>query len=122
MNSRKTFFLIFLVAVVGGVVVWDHFKGISTGDFEIHRKRVLDIDAKAVTHVEMIRSNQNFTLDKVGDNWEFKSPFKGRADFAAISEMLDQIEFADRARTLSEADLQGVMLHDFGLDPARATI
>ena len=122
MNSRTTFFLVVLAVIGGSLVVWDYFKGTTTTDREVQSKRVLNLDTKQVTHFELVRSNQTIVLEKTGDNWDIKKPIAVRADFGAVSSTLDELEFAERSRTLTEKDLQGANLASFGLTPARASI
>ena len=122
MNYRKTLFLIVLVGIVGGVAVWDHFQGTTTTDRGQHSKRLLDLDAKQVSHFELVHSNQTIVLEKNGTHWDIKQPIAVRADFAAVSSTLDELEFAERSRTLTEQDLQGASLAGFGLEPPRASI
>ena len=122
MNSRQTLFLVVLAGIVAGLVVWDHFKGVTTTDREVRDKRILNIDTKQVSHFELIRFNQTIVLEKTGDNWDIKRPIAVRADFSAVSSTLDDLEFAERSRTLTEKDLQGASLVAFGLVPPRASI
>ena len=130
MNSRKTLFLVVLAILVGGLVVWDHFKGTTTTDRETQNKRILNTDTKQVRHFELVRSNQTIVLEKTGDNWDLRQPsgteiptnLAVRADVSAVSSTLDELEFAVRSRTLTEKDLQGASLASFGLAPARASI
>ena len=122
MNYRKTFFLIVLVGLVGSVVVWDHFKGVTTTHRVSQSKRILTLNTKQVSHFELVNSNQTIVLEKNGDNWDIKQPLAVRADFGAVSSILSELEFAERSRTLTEPDLQGASLADFGLAPPRASI
>jgi len=121
-NYRKTLFLIVLVGIVGGVAVWDHFQGTTTTDRVQHSKRLLNLDAKQVSHFELVHSNQTIVLEKTGPHWDIKQPIAVRADFAAVSSTLDELEFTERSRTLTEQDLQGASLAGFGLEPPRASI
>jgi hypothetical protein len=124
MNSRTTFFLIVLVALVGGFVVWDHYKGTPTQKAESKRRRILDLDPNDITGIDLVRSNQTIVLAKSGEHWELKQPLAAPADDSAVSSILNELEFAERVRTLGERELQGVSLVDFGLDPpvARVTL
>jgi hypothetical protein len=117
MNSRTTLFLVVLVALVGGFVLWDHHKGTTTEQREAKRKRILDFDPKDVTGLDLVRSNQTVILEKSGDNWDMLQPLAVRADNGAVNAILDELEFAERIRTISEEELPGVSLVDFGLDP-----
>lgn len=130
MNSRKTLFLMMVVCIVGGLVVWDHFNGTTTTDKNTQNKRILNLDAKQVSHFELVRSNQTIVLEKTGDNWDIKQPVGNelptnitiRADVSAVRSTLDELEFAERSRTLTDKDLLGVSLAGFGLEPPRASI
>ena len=130
MNPRKTLFLIVLVALGAGLVVWDHYKGTTTSDRELQNKRILNLDTQQVSYFELVRSNQTIGLQKTGDNWEIKQPLGSdiptnltlRADSSAVSSTLAELEFAERSRTLTEKDLRGVSLAGFGLEPPRASL
>ena len=97
MNSRKTLFLVVLAVIVGGLVVWDHFKGTTTTDREVQGKHILNIDTKQVSHFELARSNQTIVLERTGDNWDIKQPIAVRADFSAVSSTLADLEFEHQA-------------------------
>jgi len=116
MNSRTTLFLIVLVALVGGLVLWDQYKGTTTERHQLKSKRIVDFDPRDVTGIDLVRSNQTIVLEKTGDNWNLKQPLAARADASAVNSILDELEFAERTRTLTEKELEGVSLTDFGLD------
>jgi len=122
MNFRKTLFLVVLAGSVGGLVVWDHFKGTTSTDRAMQSKRLLNLDTKQINHFELVRSNQTIVLEKTGDSWDIKQPIAVRADFSAVRSTLDELEFAERSRTLTEKDLQGASLASFGLEAPRASI
>jgi hypothetical protein len=117
MNARTTLFLILLVALVGGFVFWDHYKGTTTEKVEAKRKRILDLEPKDITGIDLVRSNQTLVLERAGDNWDMKQPLATRADASAVNSILDELEFAERIRTITEKELEGVSLVDFGLNP-----
>src|SRR5437870_4541782 len=119
MNTRTTLFLVMLVAFVGGFVLWDHYKGTTTEQRDTKGKRILDFEAKDITGIDLVRSNQTIGLEKSGDNWDIKQPLAVRADSGAVSSILDELEFAERTRTVSEAELNSISLADFGLDSPR---
>src|SRR6266446_4746920 len=116
MNSRTTLFLIVLVALVGGFALWDHYKGATTERQLSKSKRIVDFDPKDVMGIDIVRSNQTIILEKSGDNWDLKQPLTARADASAVNSILDELEFAERTRTLAEKELQAVSLADFGLE------
>jgi len=122
MKPRTTLFLVGLVALLSGFVVWDHFEGTPTEERTSKGKRILDFEAKDVTHIDLVRSNQTIVLDKTGDNWDMKQPLASRADDGAVNSILDELEFAERTRVLAGKELEGVNLSDFGLDAPRIRV
>ena len=122
MNTRKTLLLVTVAMIVGGLVVLDHYKGTSTEQAREKGKRIVDFESSDVTKLELVHSNQTFVLEKSGDRWELKKPLAVRTDASTVNSMLDELEFADRDRTLSEQDLKGVNLADFGLATPRMRI
>src|SRR6266404_5007833 len=102
MNSRTTLFLIVLVACVGGFVLWDHSKGTTTEGHQSKSKRIVDFDPKDVTSIDLVRSNQTIILEKSGDNWDLQQPLTAHADASAVNSILDELEFAERMRTITE--------------------
>lgn len=119
MKSRTTLILVLATLVVGGLVVLDYFKGTTTEQGETKRKRILDIEARDLTHLEIVRTNQTIVLDKAGDRWDIKQPLAVRASASAVSSVLDELEFAERTRGLSEKDVASAKLADFGFEPPR---
>ncbi len=122
MKSRTTLMLLTLVLLVGAVVVLDHFKGTSTEQAEEKGRHVLDIQSSDITRLELTHSNQTIVIEKSGDNWEIKQPLQVRADDSTINALLSDLEFAQRDRTLSEKELSGVNLADFGLDQPQVSV
>jgi hypothetical protein len=122
MDSRKTLFLLVLVAIAGGVVLWDHYRGVPTEERLAKSKRVIQLDTKTVTQIELVRSNETIRLEKTGDHWDIKEPLAVRAEFSAVSSLLDELEFADRLRTLSDKDVAAANLAEFGLAAPALTI
>jgi hypothetical protein len=116
MNTRTTLFLVVLVAVVGGFVLWDHYKGTTTEQRVSKSKRLVEFDPKDITGIDLIRSNQTIVLEKSGELWDLKQPLLARADAGAVNAILDELEFAERTRTIAGKELDGVSLADFGLD------
>jgi hypothetical protein len=122
MKSRTTLLLVILVAVVGGLVLLDRFKGTPTDEAKQKARHILDFNAGDVTKLELSRTNQTIVLEKSGENWDIKSPLAVRADAGAVNSILAELEFAERDRTLNEKELAGVNLVDFGLTPPRARV
>jgi hypothetical protein len=119
MKSRTTWLLIVLVLIVGGLVVFDHYKGTPTEEAETKRKRMLNFEAKDITGLEIVRPNQTIVLEKSGDHWEIKQPLAVRANYSAVSSVLDELEFAERKRTLTEKEIGSGGPAEFGLDAPR---
>jgi len=122
MNTRTTLVLVIAALIVGGVVLLDHYKGTSTEQAQQISKRVVDIKSTDVTKLELVHTNQTFVLEKTGDRWDLKQPLAVRADASTVNSILDELEFAQRDRTLSEQDLKGVNLADFGLAQPRLRV
>ncbi len=116
MNTRTTLFLAVLLAIVGGLALWDHYKGASTEQRVSRSKRVIEFDPKDITGIELVRSNQTIVLEKSGDLWDLKKPLAARADASAVNAILDELEFAERTRSIAGKELEGVSLADYGLD------
>jgi hypothetical protein len=119
MKSRTTLVLVLIALVFGGLVALDHYKGTSTEDAQSKRKRVLDFESKDITDLEIQVTNQVYALQKSGDRWQIKQPVDVRANYSTVSSILDEIEFAQRTRTITEKELVGAKLADFGLENPR---
>ncbi len=122
MKSRTTLILVLVALLIGGLVVLDYYKGTPTEDARAKQKALLDFDYTDITRVELVRSNQTIVLEKSGDNWEIKQPLAVRADFGAVRSILDELQFAQRERTLTEKDLTGAKLAEFGLQSPRLRV
>ena len=120
MKSRTTWMLVFIALLIGGLVALDHYKGTSTEDAETRRKHFLDFQAKDVTSLKIELTNQVFVLEKSGDQWQIKQPLDVRANSSTVSSILDELEFAERSRTITEKELKGANLDEFGLEKPRA--
>src|SRR5580698_2182879 len=119
MKSRTTLVLLLVALVFGGLVALDHYKGTSTEDAKGKRKRVLDFESKDITDLKIELTNQVYTLQKSGDQWEIKQPLDVRANYSTVSSILDELEFAQRTRTITEKELESAKLADFGLETPR---
>lgn len=119
MKSRTTWILIVLAIIVAGLVFWDSKKGTSTDEVAVRRKRLLDLKAEDVSRLELVRTNQTIVLEKTADRWGLAQPLRYRASGAAVSSILSELEFAECDRFLSEQELRGVNLAEFGLDTPR---
>jgi hypothetical protein len=122
MKSHTTFILVALVVIVGIVVVWDHYRGTSTEDAAEKEKHILSFKSDDVTRLELAHTNQTVVLEKSDDKWDIKQPLSVRADGGAVNSILSDLEFAERNRALSEKELKGVSLADFGLDHPRIRV
>jgi uncharacterized protein DUF4340 len=119
MKSRTTLVLVLVALVLGGLVALDHYKGTSTEDAKGKRKRVLDFESKDITDLKIELTNQVYALQKSGDQWQIKQPLDVRANYSTVSSILDELEFAQRTRTITEKELESAKLADFGLETPR---
>lgn len=117
MKSRTTLILAVVALLIGGLVWWDYKKGTTTEDRESQRKRLLAIKAPDVTGLELARTNQIIALEKSDAHWSLKKPLAVRADDATVGSILDELEFAERTRTLTDASAA-----EFGLDSPRLRV
>jgi hypothetical protein len=122
MKSRTTLVLILVALVFGGFVLLDYHKGTSTEQGKIQRKRVLDFQAQDVTQLKIELTNQVVVLEKSVDKWQIKQPLNVPASSSAINSILDELEFIERDRTLTEKELKGVTLAGFGLEKPRLRV
>ena len=120
MKQRTTLVLVIIALVVGGFVALDHYKGTSTEQAETKRKRLLDFQAKDVTSLKVELTNRVYTLQKTGELWQIKQPLDVRANASSVNSILDELEFAERNRTLTAKELKGIDLAELGLEKPRA--
>jgi hypothetical protein len=111
--------LLVAAVLVGGLVLWDHYKGTPTDRARELRDKVLRIKPADVTRIELVRSNQTIVVAKTNSHWEVRQPLAVRASDSAVSSLLSEIEFARRERTLTGRDAQEVSLAELGLDNPR---
>lgn len=114
MKSRSTLILIVVALVVGGLVYLDYRKGTPTNEAASQRNRLLKLKAADVTRLEIVRTNQTIVLERTGTQWNMKKPLAVRADDSAVNSILDEVEFAERTRTLT-----GTAPAEFGVDAPR---
>jgi hypothetical protein len=119
MKPRTTLLLVALALLVGAVVVLDYYKGTPTEEARARRKRLLDLQAKDITRLELVRTNQTILLEKSGEHWQVTKPINTRASSPAVNSILDELEFAERDRLLTAKELEGTSPADFGLHAPR---
>src|SRR5580658_2790972 len=122
MKPRTTLVLVLIALVFGGVVALDHFRGTSTEEAETKSQRVLDFQSKDISEVKIELTNQVYVLEKIGDQWQIKQPLDVRANYSTVSSILDELEFAERTRTITQKELEGAKLADFGLENPRVRL
>ncbi len=122
MKSRTTLFLVFVALIIGGLVALDYRKGVSTQERLARGKRLLDFQSKDITGLKIDLTNGVYTLERTGDVWQIKQPLDVRANYSTVSSILDELEFAERNRAMSESDLKGLTVKDFGLDIPRVRL
>src|SRR6266404_6951449 len=122
MKSRTTLILVFVALVIGGLVALDHYKGASTEEARTKSQRVLGFQSKDITGLKIDFTNQIYALEEDGDQWRIKQPLDVRANYSTVSSILDELEFAERSRAMSEKELTGTKLADFGLQNPRVRL
>ena len=122
MKSRTTLVLVLMALVIGGLVALDYYRGTSTRDLAAKSKRVLDFQSKDITGLKIDLTNQVYTLERLGDQWQMKQPLNVRANYSTVSSILDELEFAERNRVITGKELTGLTPKDFGLENPRARL
>jgi hypothetical protein len=122
MKQRTTLVLFIIALVVGGLAALDYYKGTSTQQAKTNRKRLLDFQSKDVTSVKIELTNRVVTLEKTGELWRVKQPIDVRANANEVNSILDDLQFAERNRTITANELKEMHLADFGLDKPRASV
>jgi hypothetical protein len=108
-----------MVLVIGGLVALDYYWGTSTRDRAAKSKRILDFQSKDITGLQIDLTNQVYTLERSGDQWQIKQPLDVRASYSTVSSILDELEFAERNRVITGKELTGLVPKDFGLQNPR---
>jgi len=119
MKQRTTIVLVVIALLVGGLVALDHYKGVSTEEAEARSNRLVDFHTKDVTSLKIELTNRVFMLVKTGELWQIKQPLDVRANANTVNSILDDLEFAERTRTITPKELKGMKLAEFGLEKPR---
>ena len=122
MKSRTTWVLVVIALVIGGFVALDYYKGTSTEEALAKSKRLLDFQSKDITGLKIELTNHVYALTKVGDRWQIKQPLNVRANDSTVSSILDELEFAERNRTITRKELGSMKPAEFGLQSPRARV
>src|ERR1700690_4457936 len=116
MKSRTTLVLVLMVLVIGGLVALNYYWGTSTRNLAGKSKRVFDFQSKDITGLKIDLTNQVYTLERSGDQWQIKQPINVRANYSTVSSILDELEFAERNRSITGPELKDLSPKDFGLE------
>ncbi|MGA2604970.1 MAG: DUF4340 domain-containing protein [Verrucomicrobiia bacterium] len=122
MKPRTTLVLVFIVLVFGGLVVLDHYRGTSTDEAQAKSRRVLEFQSKDISAVRVELTNQVYAVEKAVDQWQITQPLNCRANYSTVSSILDELEFAERNRTISGKELKGTRPAGFGLQSPRVRL
>src|ERR1700689_2930208 len=122
MRSRTTLVLVLMALLIGGLVALDYYRGISTQELAAKSKRVLDFQSKDITGLKIDLTNQVYALERSGDQWQIKQPLDVRANYSTVSSILDELEFAERNRLITDKELSGSIPKDFGLENPRVRL
>ncbi|MCX7887267.1 MAG: DUF4340 domain-containing protein, partial [Verrucomicrobiae bacterium] len=115
MNPRTTVLLVITALILGAILYWDHRRSVTTEEAERRAKKLIELKADEVVRLELVRSNLAIVVVKQDNRWEIREPIVARADDHAVNAILDQLEFAQRQRTIPEDELSSEALRDFGL-------
>jgi len=115
MKPRTTLVLVLIALVFGGVVALDYFRGTSTQEAQTKSQRVLDFQSKDIHAITIELTNRVYALEKAADQWRIEQPLKVRANYSTISSILDELEFAERNRTITGKELKSAAFEGFGL-------
>ncbi len=119
MKPRTTLALVLIALVLGGFVAVDYYRGTSTDEALTKSQRVLDFQSKEISAVTIELTNQTYALERNGDQWQIKQPLNVRANYSTVSSILDELEFAERSRTITSKELKGAASEGFGLQHPR---
>src|ERR1700689_1973880 len=122
MRSRTTLVLVLMALLIGGLVALDYYRGTSTQELATKSKRLLDFQSKDITGLKIDLTNQVYMLERSGDQWQIKQPLDVRANYSTVSSILDELEFAERNRVISDKELSGLTPKDFGLENPRVRL
>src|SRR5882724_469739 len=122
MKSRTTLVLVFVALVIGGLAAIDYYQGTSTQELQSKSKRVLDFQSKDIIGLKIDLTNHVYTLERSSDQWQLKQPLDVRANYSTVSSILDELEFAERNRSIAEKELEGLTPKDFGLQNPRVRL
>src|ERR1017187_4187442 len=122
MKSRTTWFLVIIALVIGALAALDYYRGTTTHDLLAKSKRVLDFQSKDIIGLKIDLTNQVYTLERAGDQWQIKQPLNVRANYSTVSSILDELEFAERNRVITAKELTDLTPKDFGLENPRARV
>ena len=118
-KPRTTLALVLIALVLGGFVAVDYYRGTSTDKAQTKSQRVLDFQSKEISAVTIELTNQTYALERSGDQWQIKQPLNVRANYSTVSSILDELEFAERSRTITSKELKGAASEGFGLQHPR---
>lgn len=111
-----------MALVIGGLVALDYYRGTSTQELASQSKRILNFQSKDITGLKIDLTNQVYSLERSGDQWQIKQPLDVRANYSTVSSILDELEFAERNRVISDKELAGLTPKDFGLENPRVRL
>jgi hypothetical protein len=111
-----------MTLMIGGLVALDYYRGTSTQELAAKSKRVVDFQSKDITGLKIELTNQVYMLERSGDQWQIKQPLNVRANYSTVSSILDELEFAERNRVITDKELSGLVPKDFGLENPRVRL
>ncbi len=122
MKPRTTIVLLVVVLLLTGLVALDFQRGTTTDEAEANRRNLVELDVDSLRRVELVRTNQTIVIEKQADQWQIIEPVATLADYSIVRSIFDELEFAQRERTLTVEELAGIPLSDFGLAEPRVIV
>jgi hypothetical protein len=112
--------LLLLAAGLGGFFYYDtYWLNPKREKAESAKGRIWTVEPKDVEGVVIARKSETIRLKRTADGWEMLEPLRGRADRAAVDDMVTSLATARMDR---EIDASPARPAEFGLDPPEAEV
>ncbi len=107
MNTKSTYTLLVIALAMFAFIWFFERKTDPTQKSEAYKKRILLFERSDVTKVELknrVHPDRAASLERKGDQWQFKTPVTARADTSAVNALLDTVQYVESQRRWSEKD------------------
>ncbi len=120
MDRKKGVILtLILAAMVGFIFFYEIPKQKEKGEKETTEKAILDIDWDQVDRIIMEKKDKKIIIEKEGEKWLIKMPFKDQADSYQVTSILNGIRFASVIKRIGSPDSP---LSDYGLGDSKMKV